>query len=172
MKKKAITKRAAPKKPTKKADVPSLFRLNIEVGDLDAAAQFYGKLFDLKGRIQAGSRVYFTCGALTMQVVDVSSSGRPHPAAQALYFLVNDLETVFDRAPELRSLSTEDVHGLSGGAIAVRPWGEHSFYAEIRGEIRCASSKPARPTAVESALRRGVTCCNVERAERFCADSS
>ena len=43
---------------------------------------------------------------------------------------MNDLEAVFERAQELRCLSKEDVHGTSGGVIAVRPWGERSFYAD------------------------------------------
>ena len=97
---------------TKNADVPSMFRLNIE------------------GRKQAGSRCYFTCGAVTLQVVDVSSAGEPHPAAKALYFTVKDLDAIFARAKSLGCLSKEDVHGESGGKISVRPWGERSFYAQ------------------------------------------
>ncbi|HEV3075621.1 MAG TPA: VOC family protein [Thermoanaerobaculia bacterium] len=111
-------------------DVPSLFRLNVEVGDLDQAVAFYGKLFGLEGRKQAGSRCYFTCGPVTLQVVDVSSAGKPHPAAKALYFTVEDLDAIWARAKALGCLSREDVHGVSGGAISVRPWGERSFYAE------------------------------------------
>jgi len=111
-------------------DVPSLFRLNVEVGDLDQAEAFYGKLFGLEGRKQAGSRCYFTCGPVTLQVVDVSSAGKPHPAAKALYFTVEDLDAIWARAKALGCLSREDVHGVSGGAISVRPWGERSFYAE------------------------------------------
>jgi predicted enzyme related to lactoylglutathione lyase len=110
--------------------VPSLFRLNLEVGDLPRAAEFYGTLLGIAGRKQPGARCYFTCGAVTLQVVDVSSSGKPHPAAKALYFTVKDLDAVFARAKDLGCLSREDVHGTSGGAIAVRPWGERSFYAE------------------------------------------
>ena len=133
--KKTITKKVAKKSSTSakkalKVDVPSLFRLNIEVGDLDQAAEFYGKLFNLEGRKQAGSRCYFNCGGVTLQVVDVSSAGKPHPAAKALYFLVKDLDAVFERAKSLGCLSGEDVHGVSGGAISVRPWGERSFYAQ------------------------------------------
>jgi predicted enzyme related to lactoylglutathione lyase len=107
-----------------------LFRLNIEVGNLDEAADFYGELFGIIGRNQAGSRCYFSCGAVTLQVVDVSSQGTPHTAAKALYFLVNDLDAAFARARRLGCLSGESVHGESGGAISVRPWGERSFYAE------------------------------------------
>jgi predicted enzyme related to lactoylglutathione lyase len=112
------------------ADVPSLFRLNVEVGNLDEAEKFYSTLFAQTGRRQAGSRCYFTCGPVTLQVVDVSSTGTPHPAAKALYFTVNDLDACFERARSLGALSNEDVHGKSGGAISVRPWGERSFYAQ------------------------------------------
>ena len=126
---KPVKKRAA-KKKTGGSDEPSLFRINVEVGNLDEAAIFYSKLFGIEGRKQAGSRCYFKCGPVTLQVVDVSSVGTPHPAAKALYFTVKDLDAVFARARKLGCLSQEDVHGVSGGNISVRPWGERSFYAE------------------------------------------
>ena len=115
---------------TKGTDVPSMFRLNLEVGNLEEAADFYSKLLNIEGRKQAGSRCYFTCGAVTLQVVDVSSSGVPHPAAKALYFTVEDLDATFARAQALDCLSTQDVHGVSSSTISVRPWGERSFYVE------------------------------------------
>ena len=108
-------------------EVPSLFRINVEVGNIDRAAEFYGKLLGVVGRKQAGSRCYFTCGPVTLQVVGVPD---PHPAAKALYFTVNDLDAIFERAKALGCLSKEDVHGVSAGALTVRPWGERSFYAE------------------------------------------
>ena len=114
----------------KKQDVPQFFRLNIEVGNLDKADSFYSTLLGLQGRRQAGSRVYFTCGAVTLQVVDVSSGGKPHTAAKALYFTVKDLEAIFERAKSLGCLSRESVHDAPGGGIVVRPWGERSFYCE------------------------------------------
>jgi predicted enzyme related to lactoylglutathione lyase len=120
--------RPKPRKPND--DVPNLFRINVEVGDLDKAARFYSELFGTQGRGQAGSRVYFTAGAVTLQVVDVSSVGKPHPAAKALYFTVKDLDALHARAKRLDALSKERVHGEAGGAITVRPWGERSFYAE------------------------------------------
>ena len=73
-------------------DVPQFFRLNVEVGDLDAATSFYTKLLDVRGRKQPGHRCYFDCGPVTLQVLDVSSNGPPHPAAKALYFTVKKLE--------------------------------------------------------------------------------
>jgi predicted enzyme related to lactoylglutathione lyase len=133
---KATAKRDTPVKSASKPgagrDEPQLFRINVEVGNLDEAADFYTRLLGVAGRKQAGSRCYFTCGAVTLQVVDVSSAGKPHPAVKALYFTVRDLDAVFARAKALKCLSTEDVHGAPGGGIVVRPWGERSFYAEDR----------------------------------------
>jgi len=130
-KKKAPRKVMAARRKTRAAaDVPNLFRVNIEVGNLGRAAEFYGTLFGLKGRKQAGSRCYFTCGPVTLQVVDVSSVRQPHSAPKALYFTVKDLEGVFARAKALGCLSREDVHGVSSSTISVRPWGERSFYVE------------------------------------------
>ena len=123
----ATKKKATKKKAPKKNRAPALFRINVEVGDVKRAAKQWGELLGLEGRLQAGSRCYFTAGAVTLQVVEVAP---PHPAAKALYFLVDDLESVFARAKKLGWLSRELVHGEPGGAISVRPWGERSFYAE------------------------------------------
>ena len=118
------------KRRTATSDVPQFFRLNLEVGDLKSAISFYAKLLGVEGRKQAGSRCYFECGPVTLQVLDVSSVRQPHPAAKALYFTVNDLEAAYERAKALQSLSREEVHDAPGGGIVVRPWGERSFYAE------------------------------------------
>src|SRR5579863_10103381 len=90
---------------TPASDVPQFFRLNIEVGNLDAAVSFYASLLGIPGRKQAGSRCYFNCGPVTLQVLDVSSSRQPHPAAKALYFTVSDLEAAYERASGLQCLS-------------------------------------------------------------------
>lgn len=135
-KKKAAKKTGAKKARSKasrkgaRADVPNLFRINVEVGNLDEAGEFYGTLFGIEGRRRAGSRCYFSCGPVTLQVVDVSSAGPPHPAAKALYFTVRNLDAVFARAKALGCLARADVHGAAAGEISVRPWGERSFYAE------------------------------------------
>jgi predicted enzyme related to lactoylglutathione lyase len=132
-KKKATGMKAVPTNrsaPSAVSDVPQFFRLNVEVGDLDAASAFYTKLLGVQGRRQAGGRCYFECGAVTLQVLDVSSVRQPHPAAKALYFTVKNLEAAFERANALGCLSREDVHDAPGGGIVVRPWGERSFYAE------------------------------------------
>ena len=113
--------------PAKKKDVPQFFRLNVEVGDLNRAIDFYTTLLGVEGRKQPGSRVYYECGGVTLQVLQVE---KPHTAAKALYFTVSDLESIFERAKTLGSLSRESVHDAPGGGIVVRPWGERSFYSE------------------------------------------
>jgi predicted enzyme related to lactoylglutathione lyase len=109
-------------------DAPQLFRLNVEVADLDQAHTFYSTLLDVPGRGQSGSRYYFTCGAVTLQVVDVHRAVQPLP--KSLYFTVRDLDAVHTRAARLDCLATERVHGEPGGDITVRPWGERSFYVD------------------------------------------
>ena len=125
-KKKATSKKSKRKAPAR-ATGPSLFRINVEVGDIAEAAQSWGTLLGVEGRPQAGSRCYFTAGAVTLQVVQVDP---PHPAAKALYFLVDDLDAMHARVGGLGWLSKDLVHGQVGGDISVRPWGERSFYAE------------------------------------------
>ena len=112
------------------SDIPQMFRLNLEVGDLAAAQLFYETLFGAQGRGQAGNRFYLNAGPVALQVVDVTRfGGAPHPAAKALYFTVTDLDALHARAASLKCVSEEAVHGLRGGDISVKPWGERSFYA-------------------------------------------
>jgi catechol 2,3-dioxygenase-like lactoylglutathione lyase family enzyme len=108
------------------ANPPRLFRLNLEVGDVERAARFYAALLGSKGRPQMGGRVYFDAGSVTLQVVATEA---PHPAAKALYFVTDELDDLHRRAAALGCLSGERVHGTPGGEIVVRPWGERSFYA-------------------------------------------
>jgi len=104
---------------------PTLFRLNIQVGDLDEAAKFYATLLGQEGRLQAGSRCYFQAGPVTLQVIQIDP---PHLVPKALYFAVDDLDEIHQRATTLGCLSEESVHGTPGGKPLVRPWGERSFY--------------------------------------------
>lgn len=111
-------------------DVPQFFRLNVEVGNLDQAIDFYTKLLGIDGRKQPGARCYFDCGPVTLSILDVSSARPPQPAVKALYFTVKDLDAAFQRVQALGCLSAESVHDAPGGGIVVRPWGERSFYGE------------------------------------------
>lgn len=104
-----------------------LFRLNVEVANLAAAADFYSTLFEAALRPQMGSRVYLEAGAVTLQIVEIAD---PHPLPKALYFEVDDLDAFHSRAMALGATSSGNVHGLPAGEPHVRPWGERSFYAD------------------------------------------
>ena len=112
------------------ASAPPLFRLILQVDDLDKAAQFYSTLLDDPGRrIPRASRHYIDCGPMILALVDVTAGGEePKPIPDQIYFAVANLEKFHSRATELGCLSSADVHGDSAGEIVVRPWGERSFY--------------------------------------------
>lgn len=107
-----------------------LFRIILQVDDLDKAAEFYSKLLDDPGRrIPRASRHYIDCGSVILALVDVAAGGeQAKPLPDYIYFAVSNVEQVYSRAVDLGCLSDEDVHGASAGEIVVRPWGERSFY--------------------------------------------
>ena len=111
-----------------------LFRVILQVADLDQAADFYSQLLNDAGRrIPRASRHYFDCGPVILALIDPSAGGQQAKATpDYIYFAVADLEVVHARASELGCLSKEDVHGASAGQIVVRPWGERSFYVADR----------------------------------------
>jgi catechol 2,3-dioxygenase-like lactoylglutathione lyase family enzyme len=113
---------------------PTLYRIILQVDNLDQAEEFYGKLLGDRGRrIPRGSRHYIDCGPVILALVNVNGEGipglEPKPLPDYIYFAVSDVEAVYQRAQELQCLSTEDVHGESAGDLVKRPWGERSFYA-------------------------------------------
>jgi predicted enzyme related to lactoylglutathione lyase len=107
-----------------------IFRIILQVDDLDRAAEFYTKLLDDPGRrIPRASRHYIDCGPVILALVDVTAGGeQAKPLPDYIYFAVGDLEKVYARAKELDCLASQNVHGASAGEIVVRPWGERSFY--------------------------------------------
>ncbi len=114
------------------ATAPTLFRIILQVSDLDQAEKFYGKLLGDPGRrIPRASRHYIDCGPVILALVDVTGEGKKAvPLPDNIYFAVGDLEQVHARAAELNCLSDADIHGASAADIVVRPWGERSFYAK------------------------------------------
>ena len=112
---------------------PTLYRIILQVDNLDKAEEFYGKLLGDRGRrIPRGSRHYIDCGPVILALVDVNGEGiaglEPKPLPDYIYFAVSDVEAVYQRAQDLQCLSTDDVHGASAGEVVKRPWGERSFY--------------------------------------------
>ena len=110
------------------SDAPTLFRVILEVADLELATQLYADLFAHGGERHPGARHYFDCGA-TVAVLDVSHGGiPPTPGPKSLFFAVDDVDAVHARAERLGVLAPYDVHGEPAGAVITRPWGERSFY--------------------------------------------
>lgn len=112
--------------------VPKMFRMALQVSDLDKAATFYATLLDDPGRrIPRGSRHYFDCGPMILALVDQAAGGlQAKPIPDYVYFAVADLEAVHERAKALGCLAAERVHDDQAGEIVKRPWGERSFYCE------------------------------------------
>ena len=113
------------------AAAPALFRMILQVADLDQAEEFYGKLLGDRGRrIPYASRHYIDCGPVILALVNPIIDGETaKPMPDYIYFAVDNLEEIQARAKELNCLATEDVHGAASGDIVKRPWGELSFYA-------------------------------------------
>jgi len=110
-------------------DVPKIFRVTVEVADLDKAAAFYAKLLGTDGKRHPGARHYFDCGGVILAVLDPSQGGlTPTPGPKSLYFAVADVDGVHARAKQLGALAPYKVHGESAGTVVERPWGERSFY--------------------------------------------
>lgn len=111
---------------------PKMFRVTLQISDLDKAASFYSTLLDDEGRrIPRGGRHYFDCGPMILALVDVGAGGmEATPIPDNIYFAVSNLEQVFERARALGCLSKDDVHAEKAGEIVTRPWGERSFYVE------------------------------------------
>jgi catechol 2,3-dioxygenase-like lactoylglutathione lyase family enzyme len=126
------TRKAASAGGADKAAAPavSLFRVTLEVTNIDRAKAFYEDLLGMKGKKLPGGRAHFSCGATMLELVDVSASGPSHPSSGPVYFSVPNLDAVHKRAKKLKCLSIELVHEKPGGAMVVRPWGERSFYAD------------------------------------------
>ena len=108
---------------------PKLFRVTVEVDDLDSATQLYRELLGMAGERKPGARHYFDCDGVILAVLDVSQGGMvPTPGPKSLYFAVDDVDDVHRRAEELGVLAPYQVHGEPASDVIERPWGERSFY--------------------------------------------
>jgi catechol 2,3-dioxygenase-like lactoylglutathione lyase family enzyme len=110
------------------SDSPKVFRVTLEVGDLEAATRLYAELFGQDGNRHPGARHYFDCGVI-VGVLDVSQGGMlPTPGPKSVFFAVDDVDAVHTRAERLGILAPYEVHGEPAGTVLTRPWGERSFY--------------------------------------------
>ena len=111
---------------------PRLYRVILPVGELESVVPFYSTLLDQPGMRVSLGRHYFRCGDVTLAIYSPRGDGdprEPRPNFDHVYFAVDDLEAVFQRAEQTGGLSVETGDGELGmGQIATRPWGERSFY--------------------------------------------
>ena len=120
---------AARKAKTAKAETPKIFRITLEVSNLEEASAFYAELLATEGKRHPGGRHYFDCGGVILSVIDPTRGGlTPTPGPKSLYFAVNDLDAAHARARKLKALASYEVHGEPAGNVLARPWGERSFY--------------------------------------------
>ncbi|HEV2449283.1 MAG TPA: VOC family protein [Thermoplasmata archaeon] len=145
------------------ASAPRVFRILLGARDLPTSLRFYESLLGVPGRLVADGRYYFDCGEVIVGLLDRSRSSDPADAAplEAVYFATNELEAMHARAGALGALGHGFLHGDPSnpiGEIAVRPWGERSFYVEDpSGNPLCFVDESTRFTGTEAqvaALRR------------------
>jgi hypothetical protein len=119
-----------------------LFRVILPQNDIEAAATFYSTLLDDVGMRVSPGRHYFMCGGVLLALYEPRADGderAPRPNWDHVYFAVDDLPAVFERATRVGGLSTKvGDGGLKMGEIARRPWGEVSFYMQdLSGNPLC-----------------------------------
>src|SRR5215813_13964995 len=77
-----------------------IFRITLEVSNLDQAAAFYAKLLDTEGKRHPGGRHYFDCGGVILAVLDPTQGGMPPTSnPKSLYFAVDDIAAVHAGCP-------------------------------------------------------------------------
>ena len=102
-----------------------LYRVILQVSDIEAASAFYAELLGLVGQRVSSGRHYFNCGEIILACFDPRADGDnfdAQPNSDHIYFAVADLEGVFLRAKRLGCKKLDS-------QIRRQPWGERSFYA-------------------------------------------
>jgi hypothetical protein len=119
-------------RPAQKTATPQLFRVVIHVWNLEEAENFYSTLLNIKGKRVSPGRHYYQLDGITLALYDAVKEAhfRKGPIPEHLYFAVDNIEEVYERAKKLDCLSTEMIGDDKAGEIVIRPWGERSFYAQ------------------------------------------
>jgi len=93
---------------------PKIFRITVEVANLEDATKFYADLLGVPGQRHPGARHYFDCGGVILAVLDVTEGGmKPAPGGKSIYFAVDDIDGLHARA--LETLAPFHVHGQPAG---------------------------------------------------------
>jgi catechol 2,3-dioxygenase-like lactoylglutathione lyase family enzyme len=127
--------------------MPSLFRVIVPVNDIEAATAFYGRVLGQLGQRVSPGRHYFDCEGTILACFDPKADGDGYdarPLPEPIYISVDDLESTFTLARDAGAVFSNQVVPEVGplGSIALRPWGERSFYAsDPFGNPLCFVSK-------------------------------
>jgi catechol 2,3-dioxygenase-like lactoylglutathione lyase family enzyme len=110
-----------------------LFRVVLPVGDIHRATTFYARVLEQSGRRVSPGRHYFDCEGTILACYDPRADGDGFdatPLPEPVYIAVDDLEAALERCRAEGALfSSAVIPGVGAiGDIAVRPWGERSFY--------------------------------------------
>jgi catechol 2,3-dioxygenase-like lactoylglutathione lyase family enzyme len=108
-----------------------LFRVIVPVSDIEAARQFYERVLGSPGTRVSPGRHYFDCEGTILACFDPRADGDdddPQPHQEPLYLAVANLESTYAACREAGAVFSEDSSHGPMGKIAVRPWGEESFY--------------------------------------------
>ena len=108
-----------------KARLVGINHVALEVGDIDEALDFYGRLFDFSLRGRSATMAFLDMGDQFIAL----ATGRTQARDQERHFgLVVD-----DRAPLRRTLAAAGVEILPGrGLDFIDPWGNHIQVVEYR----------------------------------------
>jgi len=109
-----------------------LFRVILPVSNIERAAKFYSAVLNTPGMRVSDGRHYFECGGVILACFSPREDGdsfEPRANPDHLYFAVDDLEATYAACRNAgATLAEGEVHGDPAGQIAMRPWGERSFY--------------------------------------------
>lgn len=127
--------------------MPSLFRVIVPVSDIEAAAAFYRRVLGQSGQRVSPGRHYFNCEGTILACFDPQADGDGYdarPLPEPIYISVENLESTYTLARDAGAVFPDQVVREVGplGSIALRPWGERSFYApDPFGNPLCFVSK-------------------------------
>ena len=101
-----------------------LYRVILPVKNIEEAKTFYTNLLGINGKRVSAGRHYFNCGGTILACYDSGADGDNFelpPNPEHLYFAVENLEEVFERAKKLNVKKIDKT-------IEMMPWGERCFY--------------------------------------------
>jgi uncharacterized glyoxalase superfamily protein PhnB len=115
--------------------MPHLFRVIVPVSDINAGENIYRTVLADNGERISPGRHYFHCQGTILACYEPRADGDERdakPLPEPIYIAVEDLESTYELARSAGARFSKAVIPGVGpvGEIAVRPWGERSFYAD------------------------------------------